>query len=57
MTLTPGEIVGAITSTISVASILAALLPQGAPGSFWAAVRVVIDTLAQNYGNAANEKK
>jgi hypothetical protein len=57
MNFTPTEVVGAITSAIGVASVLAAFLPQGKPGSVWANVRVVIDTLAQNYGNATNAKK
>ena len=38
-------------------SIAAAILPQAAPGTPWALVRGIIDTLAVNMGNSANKPK
>ena len=39
---------------IALASLIAAALPQGTPGSVWAYCRKVIDILAANVGNAKN---
>jgi hypothetical protein len=55
--LTPADVVTYISAVIGVASLIAAALPQGKPGTVWANVRVVIDTLAANFGNAANARK
>ncbi|NUJ79339.1 hypothetical protein HUN39_04705 [Methylocystis sp. FS] len=50
MVATPLAISGA-------ASALSAALPQGARGTWWGFGRKVIDAVAWNWGNAANEPK
>jgi hypothetical protein len=56
MTITTEQVTTYITTAISVASIVAAVLPQGDKG-VWGAIRTVIDAVAMNWGNARNEKK
>lgn len=47
---TPAAISGAC-------SLLAAILPQGAPGTPWGIIRIIVDFAASNWGNAANKPK
>lgn len=39
---------------VASAAILAAVLPQPAPGAWWAPLRSLIDLLGQNFGHAVN---
>jgi hypothetical protein len=48
--LTPAAISG-------LCGFLAAILPQGAPGTVWGIARVAIDFIGANWGNAKNESK
>jgi len=55
--VTPSQVVSYITAAVTVASVIAAVLPQGAPGSMWSKLRAIIDAVAMNWGNAANKPK
>lgn len=46
-----------VSAVVAIASIVAALFPQGAEGTVWYYARKVIDALALNFGNAKNESK
>jgi hypothetical protein len=54
------SIIGVIATPLAVsgaASALAAALPQAERGTWWGFARKVIDAVAWNWGNAANEPK
>ena len=48
--MTPASISGVV-------GLLMAILPQGAPGTVWGIVRMVLDLVAMNFGNAQNAPK
>lgn len=53
--MTTQDVVSYITAVISIASIAAAVLPPGGPNTIWGKIRMVIDAIAMNWGNAKNK--